>query len=397
MTAETPRADTELQVRPAPPALGVVKSLLLTVPMTLLVAMMLTGGQALPSDPLLLVSVGATWVFLTVAFFRMLKTGRTHAYRSAIFIAIAVGFVITFSTQLLSLRGSLALTDADMMEGKTPCCHLVFPMLVVPGIVTRTIIFPGSLMGTFASIASMFVIWIGATLALGRGWCSWVCFFGGFDEGFSRIGKKPVIRTVDRRWTYLPFAILIAIVLLSALTLSPTYCAWLCPFKAVTEAPAITNALVLFQTVIFVALFLGLVVVLPILLKRRAQCGLFCPFGAFQSFANPVSPFDIRIDTEKCTECGLCIRSCPIFSLDERSVKAGKTLITCQRCGRCVDICPTKAVSYHVKGTRVGSGRNAARVLFLYPAFLFMSAIGGGMISTALWRILRLVTSGSMF
>jgi polyferredoxin len=289
------------------------------------------------------------------------------------------------------------LSDADMMEGNTPFCHLVIPMVIVPGILTRTIIFPGSLQGTFASIGSMLVLWFGGTLALGRGWCSWVCFFGGLDEGFSRIGKRPIIRSIDRRWTYLPFAVLIAIVVISAATLSPTYCMWLCPFKAVTEAPAVTNALILFQTIIFVVLFLGLVVVLPILLKRRAQCGLFCPFGAFQSFANPLNPFDIRIDTEKCTECGLCIRSCPTFSLDERSVKAGKTLITCARCGRCVDVCPAGAASYHVKGTRLGAGPRAARVLFMFPAFLFMSAIGGGMISTALWRILKLVTSGSVF
>lgn len=382
---------------PGLPRLGIAKSVLVTAPMMLLTAMMLTGGQALPKDPLLLASIALTWVLLNVVFFRMLSSGRTFAYRSGFFITLAIAFIITFSTALLSTRGSLALTDADMVQGKTPFCHLVIPMVIIPGVLTRTIIFPGTLVGTFASIGSMLVLWIGATLALGRAWCSWICFYGGLDEGFSRIGKRPRIKRVGRAWTYLPFALLIAVMLISAVSLSPFYCEWLCPFKAVTEAPAITNALVVFQTVLFVTLFLGTVVVLPLLLKRRAQCGLFCPFGAFQSFTNAVSAFDVRIDTTKCTKCGLCVRSCPTFSLTEESVSKGRTLMTCTRCGRCVDVCPVQAVSYHVRGTRVGANPNAARVLFLLPAFVFLSAIGGGMISTAVWRLLKLATTGSMF
>src|SRR5204862_387544 len=122
----------------------------------------------------------------------------------------------------------------------------------------------------------------------------------------------------------LPFALLVAVVLISAVSLSPFYCEWLCPFQAVPEAPAITSALVLFQTILFMVLFLGTVVVLPLLLKRRAQCGLFCPFGAFQSFTNAVTAFDVRIDTAKCTKCGLCVRTCPTFSLTDESVGAGR-------------------------------------------------------------------------
>jgi len=379
------------------PRLTAGKSVLLTVPMMLLTAMLLAGGPALPTDPLLLTSVAVTWVLLNVVFFRMLSTGRVFAYRSALFVTLAVAFVITFSTALLSTRGSLALSDSDIVQGKTPFCHLVIPFVIVPGIFTRTIIFPGTLVGTFASIGSMIVLWLGATLALGRAWCSWICFYGGLDEGFSKLGKRPRIATVPRWLTHLPWAVLIAVVLLSAVSLSPVYCEWLCPFKAVTEAPAITNALVIFQTVLFVTLFVALVVVLPVLLKRRAQCGLFCPFAAFQSLANRVTAFDVRIDRERCTDCGLCVRTCPTFSLTEDSVRAGRTLITCTMCGRCVDVCPSGAARYHVKGTGINASANAARTLFLFPAFVFMSAIGGGMISTAIWRLLRLATTGSMF
>jgi polyferredoxin len=385
-----------------------------------------TGVQAgqLPDDPLLLIAAGVTFLLLNGAFFLMLTTGETHRYRSLLFVVMAVGFVITFITNLIETRGSMILTAENMISGETPFCPLVIPMIIVPAAITRTIIFPGSLLEGFANVASMVVLWLGVSLALGRGWCSWGCFYGGLDEGFSRVLKKPVIKKIDRKWIYLPFAVLLVIVLTSALTLSPTYCEWLCPFKAVTEFAEVTSFTAVVQTVIFVSLFIGLVIVLPILTKRRIQCGLFCPLGALQSFINvivlpiltkrriqcglfcplgalqsfinKVNIFEVRIDPEKCTQCKRCIRACPTFSLDESSLESGKTLITCTRCGQCVDLCPKQAISYHIKGTPIGIRPNAARVLFLYPALILLSTIGGGMIAGGLWRILKLITTGSM-
>jgi len=298
--------------------------------------------------------------------------------------------------EVLTARGSNVVKDVNVIQGEVPFCHLVIPMVVVPALFTGTIIFPGSLLTGFAPVAGMLVLWLGSTLALGRGFCSWVCFYGGWDEGFSRLLKKPVLKAIDRKWTYLPWAVLLFIVLTSAATLSPIYCQWLCPFKTVTEYPAINSITTLVQAVIFVSLFAGLVVILPLLTKRRTQCGLFCPFGAMQSLTNKVTIFDVRIDTSKCTRCGLCIKNCPTFSLSEESVKQGRTLMSCTKCGLCVDACPKKAIAFHIKGTRPGLNPNVARILFLYPAFLVYAAMGGGMIASALWRILKLVTTGSL-
>jgi len=348
---------------------------LLCLPMLLLSAMMLLGGQGGTGDPLQLLAGGVTWAAMNAVFFLMLLTGKTNRYRSVLFIAVAVGFVITFITNLLETRGSMILTEANTIAGETPFCHLVIPMIIIPAAITRTIIFPGSLLTGFANIASMVVLWLGFSLALGRGWCSWGCFYGGLDEGFSRVAKRPLIKRIDRKWIYLPFAVLLVVVLTSALALSPTYCEWLCPFKAVTEFAEITSFTAVVQTIIFVALFLGTVIVLPILTKRRVQCGLFCPFGAMQSLINKLNIFEVRIDTQKCVECERCVKACPTFSLDEGSLDSGKPLLTCTKCGQCVDVCPKQAISYHIKGTPLGVRLNAARLLFLYPAFLLMVAM----------------------
>jgi ferredoxin-type protein NapH len=190
---------------------------------------------------------------------------------------------------------------------------------------------------------------------------------------------------------------LLGVVLLSAITLSPAYCEWLCPFKAVTERAAITSTLILIQTIVFVALFVSLVVVLPILTKRRTQCALFCPLGPLQSLANKINVFDVRIDPDKCSRCKQCIRSCPTLSVDEASLESGCMLVTCTKCGQCVDACPREAISFHIKGTRVGISANAARVLFLYPTFIFFAAFGGSIIASAILGILKLVTTGRMY
>lgn len=392
------------EVRPGQPGVPVkksggagklVKSILLTFPMLLLIAMMLTGGS-IPQNSLFSASAGIAFLFLGTLFFLMMYTGRTYQYRTIFFVAVAISFVITFITNLIEVRGSMILKAENIISGDTPFCHLVLPMVILPAVLTRTIIFPGSMLEGFANIASMIVIWAGATLALGKGWCSWVCFYGGLDDGFSQIGKKPVIRKIDRKWTYLPYAVLTAIVLLSAAALSPVYCEWLCPFKAVTEFEEIVSFKILVQTIIFVALFLGLVIVLPILTKKRIQCSFLCPYAAFQSFTNKVNIFDIRIDKAKCNQCKKCIRSCPTLSIDDQSLAKGKTCMTCTKCGRCVDICPRGAIGYHIKGTKVGVGKGVARNLFVYSAYLFGATFGGSMIAGAVFRILKLITTGSM-
>ena len=54
----------------------------------------------------------------------------------------------------------------------------------------------------------MVAIWLAATLVLGKGWCSYGCFFGGIEEGFAAIPQKPRIRRLDPRWRWMPWAVL---------------------------------------------------------------------------------------------------------------------------------------------------------------------------------------------
>jgi ferredoxin-type protein NapH len=376
---------------------GIIKSFLLCLPVIFLSYFLLGQGKAgFHGDTLRAIAFTAGYLSINILFFLMIRSGQTYKYRKIFFVVYALLFIITFMTNIIEVRGSILLNQGNIISGETPFCHIVIPMTIIPAALTKTIIFPGSILKGWASIATMFIIWIGATIAFGRAWCSWACFYGGLDEGFSCLCRKPRIK-ISKKWLILPFAVLVAVVLLSAATLSPVYCEWLCPFKAVTEFDAIVSVKTLVAAVLFYSLFVILVVVLPILSGKRTQCALFCPFGAMQSFTNKINIFEVRIDTAKCIGCKKCIRECPTYSIDEESLAKGKTTITCTKCARCIDLCPAHAVSYHIKGTPIGIRKDAARTLFLYAVYLFALTIAGGAVITGIYRILKLVTTGSFF
>lgn len=56
--------------------------------------------------------------------------------------------------------------------------------------------------------------------------------------------------------------------------------------------------------------------------------------------------FPVKVDLEKCTGCGVCIKACPVNNIsitDNKAVFADK----CQDCMRCVGFCPENAIRVH--------------------------------------------------
>lgn len=367
---------------------GTGKSLL-TLPIALWALLMFSGSLRSPRVATMLAAL-VTLVFMVALFFLMMKTAQTHRWRRVFFVALGFLFPVGFIWNLIAARGSMSISVEQMLSGNTPFCFMAIPMMLIPAALWRTVVFPGSILPTAsngASIATMIGLWFAATIFLGKGWCSFGCFFGGIEEGFSAVAKKTRIKNINPRWRLVPWAVLIAIVLLSAATLEPTYCMWLCPFKTVTEYPAVRSVTTAVQAGIFLSLFLVLVVGLPLLTKKRTQCAFFCPFGAFQSLFNKVNPFEIRVDQAKCVDCVSCRNGCPTQALDAQSVAAGKTLLTCMKCGACVDVCKKGAAVWHIKGTPVGISSERARLLYLYAAWGFAVMFGGSIISNSLAKI----------
>jgi ferredoxin-type protein NapH len=286
--------------------------------------------------------------FSSLILFLIFHTGRVHRWRRVFFTTYAVAFVISFVWWTAGDRGHMWLLDEETLYSQAPMCHIVVPMLVLPVLFTKEIIFPTSMAG------ASFMLLVVAVLALvyGRGFCSWGCFFGGQDELFASLRRKTAfrIRTLAPSVRYFSFALLVFIVLHSFATLTPTYCWWLCPFKTGSEFIEVNSFMRALQTFLFVSLWAVLVVFLPLVSKKRTQCGLFCPMGAFLSCTSRINLFGLKLDSQRCRQCNRCLEACPTFSLTKESYAAGRPAITCTKCGACIDVCPEGALAFHALG-----------------------------------------------
>jgi len=367
------------------------KSLLYTLPMFLITFAFITGGKPDFSDPAGGLAVLLTFLGINVLYFLMHYTGKTDTYRAILFIIFALSLSFTLIRNMVEIRNSMSFTQADILECKIPFCHLVIPMMIIPAAFTKSIIFPGTIIGGFSDISAMMVLWLVATLVLGRGFCSWGCFYGGWDDGFSRLKKKPVIKKISDNWKWMPFAVLFMVSLTAALTLIPTYCDWICPFKAVTEFEQVTNVESAMKTGVFISLFGGLVVLLPAMTRKRTQCSFLCPLGAINTLSNKVTPFTIKIDKGLCSDCLKCVETCPLFALTPDGVKNGKVSVFCSKCGKCVDACTKKAIHFGIKGIPAGTMRNFSRNLFLFVSFLFIAVFSASSIVFTFESLLSLI------
>lgn len=327
------------------------------------------------------------FVFAKMIFAERKKIGSGVRYRRLCQIVFAVGFCIAFISDLYQERGSMTVTTSALANAELPFCHIAIPQIALPLLVTKNIIFPARITGHYAAVASMLLIWFICTITIGRGWCSWVCFYGGWEEGFSHIAKKQRVNLLPKNQALreFHFGFLFFIALASLCELACVYCQWFCPFKLITEFSPITSIPTLIATVLFIALFLSLSVALPILTKKRVQCSNLCPFGAFASLTDRFSMFKITIDTKKCVGCMKCAMACPFGAIDVKTIqeKKGMPEITCAKCGECINACPEKIISYDFRSrllscslksktvkTKFGQGMQ----YLLHPAQLFTFA-----------------------
>lgn len=354
----------------------------------------------------------AIWtIFLTFIMFMILWTGNISKYRSIFFTIFAFAFILTFITHLLETRGSMALTQEVIDNNDTPLCPVAIPMLILPALFRNTIIFPSKLFGGYyGGFSQIFFMWLISLITLGRGWCSWGCFYGGIDEGFSKIGKRKIIPSKKiKPWLrFIPFIVLTVIIVWSFIVMSPVYCQWLCPLKLVTEYVEITNFKTYIQAIIFITLGMSLLFILPILTKKRTHCAFFCPLGAFQSLLGKINPFRIKIDKDKCIKCGKCIDVCPVMAINSDLLEKGNVSMTCTKCGKCIEKCPSNAIDFHLLGKPLFPGKSENKVInifkeliapstiFTFMGMLFGGILSGGSVTSALFRIYHLFTNGSL-
>jgi len=196
-----------------------------------------------------------------------------------------------------------------------------------------------------------FIFWILvfiSALFLGRAFCGWFCWFGGYQELIAwSIGDRFILK--------IPRHILIYLGLIPFVSLGlKIYSSWIVNW--INGVPGTFNFNLAFiepwggqQTGI--SILFTLVLYGPVLIfvfGRRAWCRHLCPIGALLRIFSKVSPTRVRLKSNDCTGCGLCTRVCDMeINVAGELESYGEVRSTyCTVCFKCTDVCPEKAIAY---------------------------------------------------
>ncbi|MBU4370642.1 MAG: 4Fe-4S binding protein [Proteobacteria bacterium] len=247
------------------------------------------------------------------------------------------------------------------------------------------------------------LILIGATLAVGRFFCAYVCPLGAAIDGFDfllfRKVRRAALRTDStlRRWKYGLLVIFFAaaatgvslVYFMDPIALLTRFYAFFLYPLLITVANILLDLLrplfqglgwvglahqhnpqpVFYMTAVTLLIF-GAVIALN-RLAPRFWCRYLCPLGALLSLISPLGVFRRRVSPE-CDLCMVCRKGCPMGAIGEDPFKTVSA--DCIQCRECAGICPQKAISYPASFSGVGeySGPDLSRRGFVY-------SVGGGL------------------
>lgn len=239
------------------------------------------------------------------------------------------------------------------------------------------------LMSGFALLFYVFGFMALFAVIFGRAFCGWACPMGLLQDATNKTGvpgkASPKLRLGDAsgKLRYLKYAFLPIIPIMSYITLDLFYTNF-CPVGGLTGT---VPTLALYSSdwspsnwfpvkIISLILFLLLIIIVG-----RGWCKYFCPVGAFLAPWNKLSGLKLKRG-EKCTDCGLCEKRCP---MDIKDIGV-KPEMECILCGRCTEACPSKSLRFSTRFSGAKARRTATWgiTLVLVVALLAVGVWGGG-------------------
>ncbi|MCP4583294.1 MAG: 4Fe-4S binding protein [candidate division Zixibacteria bacterium] len=91
------------------------------------------------------------------------------------------------------------------------------------------------------------------------------------------------------------------------------------------------------------------ILVITSLFLYRPFCYSICPIGAISWLLEKIAPGRIRVDMNKCTDCGECEDQSPCPTIYDLKDEKNKAASDCTSCGECIKSCPEDAISFGFK------------------------------------------------
>ena len=176
----------------------------------------------------------------------------------------------------------------------------------------------------------------------GRFWCGWGCPFGTLQDliVWVRRRRRDYVSLGTFPWGRL---VVLAGALIAAWIATDTLFCKICPagslFGAIPHrfiSPELS-----FGTFFYVHIGTLVIALVAFFLVGRFWCRYLCSLGGALGLLNRVSILKVKLDMDKCTQCGECLEVCPT-NIEEVEDIGGSS--DCIRCGRCIDVCPTDAI-----------------------------------------------------
>ena len=220
----------------------------------------------------------------------------------------------------------------------------------------------GALQNALASSDTKTPVYIIGILALlgimlGRTICGFLCPTGLLQDLLYKI-KTPKLKKsrITRILSYFKYVLLIVLVIALPLGFMlkdfplPAFCKYICPSGTLGGAILLLiNPLNADMYGMLGALFTWKFAVLVVILVAsvmmyRPFCRFICPLGAIYGFFNRLALLGVKVEKDKCVDCGLCVAHC---KMDVKHVGDHE----CINCGECIPVCPTKAIVW--KGSSI--------------------------------------------
>lgn len=209
----------------------------------------------------------------------------------------------------------------------------------------------GSTKYGFSMYVTGFLVLVG--LLCGRFICGWLCPFGWIQELLHKLPfeKIKVPARINRILSYFKYVVLaLFVIILPIVTVNefgistPYFCKYICPAGTLEAGITLLITNPMLRGAIGFLFSWKMVILLAVILFSmmifRPFCRYLCPLGAFYGLFNGISVYRYRVDSDKCTKCGLCTGACKMDITPFETPNSAE----CIRCGDCVKACPHGAI-----------------------------------------------------
>lgn len=213
-----------------------------------------------------------------------------------------------------------------------------------------------------AGVIFWVLVFISAIL-LGRAFCGWFCWFGGYLE--------LIEWGITDRWKIkIPSRILLYLGLLPFVSLAlKAYSAMLVVWIEKGFPDVFTFRLADVEPwggqQTGISILLTIVLYGPVLLfvfGRKAWCRYLCPIGALLKVFSKVKIGGVRLVNDDCIGCGICNRACDmqVDVMGDLNLKGEVSGSECIVCLKCTDSCPTDSIALSLRGFDASLAADAA-------------------------------------